>query len=74
MDEGPLRVWAPDGSLGLCMTRCLGDSAALLYGVINIPGIINLWLNLKEISEFVLKENELYIITASDGIWDVIDN
>eukprot|EP00249_Psilotum_nudum_P020191 c27597_g1_i1 orf=336-1562(-) len=59
------RVWTPyDDSPGLAMTRSLGDFCLKEYGVICIP----------EITCRHLTENDLFIILATDGVWDVLSN
>ena len=44
------------------MTRCFGDIIARNIGVISVP----------DIKFFDIKNEDKYIIIASDGIWDVL--
>ena len=46
----------------LVLSRCLGDLYCKKYGVINIP----------DISSNKLEENVIYVVVASDGVWDVV--
>ena len=54
----------PRGGPGLCVSRVLGDLNAVKAGVIPTPEIM-----LRE----VVPEDE-YLIIASDGVWEFIDN
>ncbi|CAM6017072.1 unnamed protein product [Sphagnum balticum] len=59
------RVWLPyDDSPGLAMARAFGDFCLKDYGVISMP----------EMSYRQLTERDLFIVLASDGIWDVLSN
>ncbi|KAJ7948278.1 putative Protein phosphatase-2c [Quillaja saponaria] len=59
------RVWLPfDDAPGLAMARAFGDFCLKEYGVISIP----------EFSHWVLTERDLFIVLASDGVWDVLSN
>ncbi|CAM6014227.1 unnamed protein product [Sphagnum balticum] len=59
------RVWLPfDDSPGLAMARAFGDFCLKDYGVISDP----------EISYRQLTDRDLFIVLASDGIWDVLSN
>jgi hypothetical protein len=59
------RVWLPfDDSPGLAMARAFGDFCLKDYGVISVP----------EISYRQLTDRDLFIVLASDGIWDVLSN
>lgn len=59
------RVWLPfDNAPGLAMARAFGDFCLKDYGVISIP----------EFSHCVLTDNDLFIVLASDGVWDVLSN
>lgn len=49
---------------GLAMSRSLGDKAAREVGVISEP----------EIYEILLKEEDRFIIIASDGVWEFLKN
>lgn len=46
------------------MSRSLGDQVAASVGVSSIP----------EIFEYQLTVNDKFIILASDGVWEFIDN
>lgn len=62
---GPFRVFDSSGKYpGLAMSRSIGDSSGSSLGVISIPIC----------TEVGMTGNERFIVLASDGIWDVIDN
>ena len=62
---GPYRVWVKgEGYPGLAMSRSIGDLIASKIGVIPDPEII----------EYNILENSRFIVLASDGIWDKINN
>lgn len=63
---GPFRVWKQSGGVpGLAMSRSIGDEVGKEIGVIAEP--------ICEVVE--LKSGlDLFLIIASDGIWDVIDS
>ena len=65
VESGPFRVFSR-GSIypGLAMSRSFGDSIAKNLGVISEPRII----------EYNLNEKTKYIILASDGVWEFLDN
>ena len=46
----------------LMLTRCFGDWSVKKYGAVVEPHIIKIELN----------EDDLYLLIASDGVWDVI--
>lgn len=63
---GPYRVWKKNGNLpGLAMSRSIGDKFAHDIGVSSIP-IIHSFTHYPTADQF--------IVIASDGIWDVMDN
>jgi Serine/threonine protein phosphatase len=63
---GPYRVWKRRGNVpGLAMSRSIGDKIAHEIGVISSP-VINSFEYYSLYDQF--------IIAASDGIWDVMDN
>lgn len=63
---GPYRVWEMKSNIpGLTMSRSLGDNLAKNLGVISTPIFTEQKLDLS---------NDLFIIVASDGVWDTIDN
>jgi len=49
---------------GLAMTRSFGDKAGLKAGTSDEP----------EILEFDLNEDDKFIIVASDGVWEYMEN
>lgn len=63
---GPCRVWYQyrGDTLGLAMSRSLGDTIVHRSGVSAEP----------EILEHYVEENDEFIIIATDGIWDVVDS
>ena len=63
---GPCRVWYTyrGDSMGLAMSRSLGDLIVHNVGVIAEP----------EVLEHMLDNNDEFVILATDGVWDVIDN
>ncbi|CAD8168744.1 unnamed protein product [Paramecium pentaurelia] len=62
---GPMRVWVNGTQYpGLAMSRSLGDQVAQSIGVSSVPDII----------EYQLGLNDKFIIIASDGIWEFLDN
>lgn len=63
---GPYRVWKRRGNVpGLAMSRSIGDKIAHEIGVISSPVITSF--------EYYSLYDQ-FIIAASDGIWDVMDN
>ena len=66
MPVGPCRVWYQHkgDTLGLAMSRSLGDTIVHKCGVSAEP----------EILEHVLEDRDEFVIIATDGVWDVIDN
>lgn len=66
MPVGPCRVWYQfrGETLGLAMSRSLGDTVAHRVGVSHDPEVI----------EHDISENDEFIIIATDGVWDVLDN
>lgn len=63
---GPYRVWKKKGNLpGLAMSRSIGDRIAHDIGVISTPIF----------HSFTFYPNfDQFIVIASDGVWDVMDN
>mmetsp|Transcript_29371 Transcript_29371/g.52582 ORF Transcript_29371/g.52582 Transcript_29371/m.52582 type:complete len:484 (-) Transcript_29371:32-1483(-) len=70
MDEngnrvGPYRVWNAMGHVpGLAMSRSLGDRVAHSVGVSATPIV----------ETFSFDPNDKFIVIASDGVWDVMEN
>lgn len=62
---GPLRVWKKKEDVpGLAMSRSMGDGCAQEVGV--LPDA--------ELFEFKLEENDMFIVLATDGVWEFMDN
>ena len=62
---GPQRVWVKDDDVpGLAMTRSFGDRVAATVGVISEP----------EIKEWEFKDEDKFMIIASDGVWEFISS
>lgn len=62
---GPLRVWLKNEDIpGLAMTRSFGDMMAARVGVNAIP----------EFTELELTPNDKFIVLASDGVWEFLNN
>jgi len=70
MDEagrniGPWRVWKKDTNYpGLAMSRSIGDIVGTEIGVISTP----------HLSTHKIQEEDAFIVLASDGVWDVMEN
>jgi serine/threonine protein phosphatase PrpC len=63
---GPHRVWKKNvGYPGLAMSRSIGDTVGAEIGVIATPVTTRYALH---------KGQDLFIVAASDGVWDVMDN
>ena len=65
---GPCRVWYKNGTdtMGLAMSRSLGDGIVHTCGVSAEPEILQMTLDTTGKDEF--------LILATDGLWDVIDS
>ena len=62
---GPSRVWLRSENIpGLAMSRSIGDKVAAKVGVIAEP----------EINEFLLTEDDKFIVIGSDGLWEFLKN
>lgn len=62
---GPARVWLRTQNVpGLAMSRSIGDLVAASVGVIPEP----------EFFELTLNESDKFLVLASDGVWEFIDN
>lgn len=62
---GPYRVWeANSNSPGLAMSRSLGDVIGKQIGVIATPLC----------TKHEIRDGDSFVVLASDGIWDVMDN
>ncbi|CAD6251368.1 unnamed protein product [Miscanthus lutarioriparius] len=60
-----LRVWLPDEDCpGLAMARSLGDYLLKRHGVVSEP----------EVTHRRVAPGDLFIILATDGVWDVLSN
>ena len=63
--SGPYRVWLKNEMYpGLAMSRSIGDLIASSVGVIPEP----------EITEYVINSFTRYIVIASDGVWEFLEN
>ena len=64
---GPCRVWYQHegDTLGLAMSRSMGDTVAHKVGVSAEPEMLD---------HDVLTDIDEFLILATDGVWDVIDN
>ena len=64
-DCGPARVWLKTTDVpGLAMSRSIGDEVSHRVGVIDIPEII----------EYEFTDDDLFMIWASDGVWEFLSN
>lgn len=64
-EGGPDRVWQKGEDYpGIAMSRSLGDLVAKNLGVCFEP----------EVSEREINNNDMYIVLASDGLWDMLSN
>jgi len=62
---GPARVWLKEDDIpGLAMSRSFGDQVAASVGVIAEP----------EIKEWKFSKEDMFIIIASDGVWEFIES
>lgn len=79
---GPLRVWLKNEDIpGLAMTRSFGDEVASRVGVIAEPGKFKFHFQLHlsysfpiEILELDLCKEDKFIVLASDGVWEFLQN
>ena len=73
---GPLRVWMKNVQApGLAMTRSFGDKCGAKAGVTAIPGMyFEYTIYVLEILEFNITKNDKFVVIASDGVWDHIEN
>jgi len=63
--DGPPRVWLKDMDVpGLAMSRSIGDDIAHTAGVITEP----------EFTERTLNKEDKFVIVATDGLWEFINN
>ncbi|KAL2544967.1 putative protein phosphatase 2C 72 [Forsythia ovata] len=59
------RVWLPhEDSPGLAMSRAFGDFLLKNHGIISIP----------DISYHHISPNDQFLVLATDGVWDVLNN
>lgn len=58
------RVYTPHAQGGLAMTRSIGDLLLKPYGVISEP----------EVEKLTITNKDHYVILASDGIWEFMNN
>lgn len=72
---GPLRVWLKHEDIpGLAMTRSFGDEVASRVGVTCEPGKFEFCLLILEILELDLGKDDKFIVLASDGVWEFLQN
>jgi serine/threonine protein phosphatase PrpC len=66
MPVGPCRIWYQHRgeTLGLAMSRSLGDLVVHKSGCSAEPEII----------EHTIEDNDEFLVMATDGVWDVMDN
>ena len=66
MPCGPCRIWykSKGDTLGLAMSRSLGDAIAHKFGVSAEPEII----------QHTVTSSDEFLILATDGVWDVLSN
>lgn len=66
MPVGPCRVWYQNRgeTLGLAMSRSIGDTVVHRCGVSSEP----------ETFEHIIDSTDEFLIIATDGVWDVLDN
>ncbi|KAK8481839.1 hypothetical protein V6N12_000587 [Hibiscus sabdariffa] len=64
-EPGVHRVWLPDEeSPGLAMSRAFGDYCVKDCGLISVP----------EVTQRHITSGDLFVVLATDGVWDVISN
>lgn len=64
--KGPFRVWeAARNTPGLTIARSLGNPNCKHIGISSDPG---------EYNGIISTENDYFLVIASDGVWDVMDN
>lgn len=64
-DCGPHRVWLKSVDVpGLAMSRSIGDKISQKVGVISVP----------EIKQHTLTEQDEFMVLASDGVWEFMEN
>ena len=65
-EVGPYRVWGKtqDKGPGLAMSRSIGDGKAKKLGVLGEP----------DVYEYILNENDKFVVCATDGIWEYLSN
>lgn len=64
---------------GLAMSRSFGDLIAAQCGVICEPGNQKVWfliitLYLLDIKHFLIEDDDKFIVIASDGVWEFLNN
>jgi len=64
----PARLWAPDGSCGLAMSRSVGDFSLRGHGHVPDPDVQEFQITPAEGSA----DGDCFVIVASDGIWEFI--
>ena len=60
-----MRVWLKNENIpGLAMSRSIGDFVAASVGVSTVPEVI----------EYLVQPSDKFILMASDGVWEFINN
>uniref|UniRef100_A0A0D9VDX4 protein-serine/threonine phosphatase n=1 Tax=Leersia perrieri TaxID=77586 RepID=A0A0D9VDX4_9ORYZ len=68
-EPGVMRVWLPgENSPGLAMARSIGDFRLKRHGVVSTPEVTARRVDADGVSV------DLFIVLASDGVWDVMSN
>jgi len=62
------RVWTAEGRGGLCVSRVLGDTVMHGSGVIAVPEIRRVDLNLEGVGDG--RGKDLFVLLCSDGVWE----
>jgi serine/threonine protein phosphatase PrpC len=77
-DAGPMRVWLKDVDVpGLAMSRSIGDQVSHTVGVTYEPVSLlfaRLLIILKEIMKHEIGKDDMFVIWATDGIWEFISS
>ncbi|EKX37165.1 hypothetical protein GUITHDRAFT_58537, partial [Guillardia theta CCMP2712] len=64
-EQGPFRVWRRDlAGPGLAMSRSIGDAIAHDVGVTALPTV----------KQYELKDSDRFLLLATDGVWDMLEN
>ncbi|KAL0558290.1 hypothetical protein IC582_002846 [Cucumis melo] len=64
-EPGTQRLWLPNGKTpGLSISRSFGDFCVKHFGLISMP----------DVTQRSVTNKDLFVILATDGIWDVVSN